>query len=217
MSRSWSTRGRAKHPPSGGSGRLWRRRRLPVLGLRAWRGIGASNCERLRSRPAQDHEQDGDQYGPRVSRLQTVHRVRPWAVLLDEFFPGLSSPLGGLELEDLATRILEKTGRTADEKGRRKGPQKLHILREHKKGLGERHSMTSAQAGLLHEVTEESWQKYLELHEASKPISPRHLLELRLRKNRWPSRTCSPRRRSSDASAPARCPSERSARSHNET
>ncbi len=107
------------------------------------------------------------------------------AGLMTAWFPGVPSPLGGLELVDLATAILERTegADTSD------APLPVtHLLREHNKGLrGERHSMTARLSRLVHAVTEAeegaardlAWQRYLEAAALSRPTSPRHLLRPR--------------------------------------
>ena len=99
--------------------------------------------------------------------------------LLDAYFPGKESVLGGLDLEHLAARILDEV--------RPEGSplQSSHRLREQPKGLaGERHSMTSRIARLVHELEEapeggDRWEAYLAACEAEHPVSPRHLLALR--------------------------------------
>ncbi|MCA9551066.1 MAG: glutamate synthase subunit alpha, partial [Myxococcales bacterium] len=103
--------------------------------------------------------------------------------LLARYFPGHTSAIGGLELEDLAGQILDTTEDAPP------GPlPSPHLLREHNKGDGERHSMTSAASRLVHEVakdhalTFEAWpvyQRYLESLGHGHPVSPRHLLRIK--------------------------------------
>ena len=67
--------------------------------------------------------------------------------LIKEFFPGLSSPIGGIELEQLVEVLIEKS-KMIDSK-----PANLYLFREHAAGkLGERHSMTSQRTKLLHKA-----------------------------------------------------------------
>lgn len=99
--------------------------------------------------------------------------------LLDSYFPGQRSPIGGLGIEDIAERFLAHTA---------KPEPKLRVYewREHNKDVeGEKHSMTSAMSRAIHRVVEdegeafERWSEYeayLALQDASSPISPRHLL-----------------------------------------
>ena len=64
--------------------------------------------------------------------------------LMARYFPGHTSVIGGLELEDLAAQILDATEDAPP------GPlPSPHLLREHNKGDGERHSMTSAASRLV--------------------------------------------------------------------
>lgn len=102
--------------------------------------------------------------------------------LLDEWFPGQNSPIGGLTLEQVAARILDVT--EASERGAR-ALERSYELREHKSGRGETHAMTSEMSRLVHTVTEDTsgtfdrwpdYERYLETAEASHPVSPRHLL-----------------------------------------
>jgi glutamate synthase domain-containing protein 2/glutamate synthase domain-containing protein 3 len=104
--------------------------------------------------------------GYQSSRLFTAYGLSQ--SLLDGWFPGLSSAIGGYDLEDIAEMILRET------ESARKDLVSLHTLREHNKGaVGERHSMTSALAKLIHQ---EEYDQYDELTRASHPINPRHLL-----------------------------------------
>ncbi|MEQ8280602.1 MAG: glutamate synthase large subunit [Deltaproteobacteria bacterium] len=100
--------------------------------------------------------------------------------LLDDFFPGQVSPIGGLDLDAVAERILAWTDEPK---------KKLHVFqwREHNKGeRGERHSMTSAMSRAVHEVVEDegdgfqrwdAYERYLALADHEHPVSPRHLLD----------------------------------------
>jgi glutamate synthase domain-containing protein 2/glutamate synthase domain-containing protein 1/glutamate synthase domain-containing protein 3 len=103
--------------------------------------------------------------------------------LLARYFPAHASPLGGLELEDLARQLLAATA--APPAGPLPSP---HLLREHNKGEGERHSMTSQASRLVHEVVKDhaltfsawpTWERYLAVLAEGHPTSPRHLLRLR--------------------------------------
>lgn len=116
--------------------------------------------------------------GYQGSRLYTPVGLGPG--LLARYFRGQESALGGLELEDLAERILRET----DEPARPLGS--TYQLREHPKGsVGERHSVTSALSRRVHALVEHpplsrwaDYQAYLEAARAHHPVSPRHLLEL---------------------------------------
>ncbi|MEL6184864.1 MAG: glutamate synthase-related protein, partial [Myxococcota bacterium] len=119
--------------------------------------------------------------GYRGSRLFTALGLGP--EVIETYFPGTPSPIGGLGLEDLAEAVLERV-RVFEAGGR--DPQDTYQLREHRKGTeGEAHSMTARLTKKVHEVVAEShqglprWTTYAEyLKEASSqlPVSPRHLL-----------------------------------------
>lgn len=66
--------------------------------------------------------------------------------LLQDWFPDLDSPVGGLELDDLGERVLQHTAEPGE------GPRPAMFLwREQTKGLrGERHLMTTARSRMLH-------------------------------------------------------------------
>jgi glutamate synthase domain-containing protein 2/glutamate synthase domain-containing protein 1/glutamate synthase domain-containing protein 3 len=115
--------------------------------------------------------------GYQGSRLFTPVGLGPG--LLGRYFRGQESAFGGLELLDLAERILAET----DDLSRPLGS--THQLREHGKGLGEKHSVTSALTRRIHNLVEapplsrwDEYQAFVEAARAGHPISPRHLLEL---------------------------------------
>ncbi len=112
--------------------------------------------------------------------------------LLDEFFPGKESYLGGLELEDIAQRQLALHAswlRPQAEGGDAldlRGLPRYFRFKEDTQGLqGERHSMTTARARAVHalvrhaEPSPERYAEYLALGADGEPVSPRHLLTLR--------------------------------------
>jgi glutamate synthase domain-containing protein 2/glutamate synthase domain-containing protein 1/glutamate synthase domain-containing protein 3 len=102
--------------------------------------------------------------------------------LLDAYFPGKASVIGGLDLEQLAGRILDETSQA------KSGLISTFQLREHARNLvGEKHSMTSRLARIVHALTEasllERWDLYDELLQAaeeSQPVNLRHLLDVRV-------------------------------------
>lgn len=116
--------------------------------------------------------------GYQGSRIYTPIGLGP--ALLGRFFRGQTSVIGGLELGDLAERILAET----DDLSRPLGS--THQLREHGRGVvGEKHSVTSALTRRIHDLVEapplsrwDEYQAYVAAAQASHPISPRHLLEL---------------------------------------
>lgn len=105
--------------------------------------------------------------------------------LMETFFPGHASPLGGIGYEELAGDVLRKTSLAA-QAGFMDRMLHTHQFRESPRpGEGERHGLTSARARLVHRLVElapESpeahglYQEYLASLKADEPINPRHLL-----------------------------------------
>ncbi|HEY3399249.1 MAG TPA: glutamate synthase large subunit [Geothrix sp.] len=108
--------------------------------------------------------------------------------LMEIFFPGHASPLGGIGYEELAGDVLRKTGLAA-QAGFMDRLLHTHQFRESPRpGEGERHGLTSARARLLHQLvdldpdTPEArglYQEYLTSLKVDEPINPRHLLAFR--------------------------------------
>ncbi|PRQ08364.1 glutamate synthase large subunit [Enhygromyxa salina] len=113
--------------------------------------------------------------------------------LLDRLFPGLDSPIGGLDLPELAADMLRTRAAAAATAGA--GAELLpsnYLLKEHPRGhAGEAHSMTAARSKLVHRLTRKlagprdldgdaiDWRAYLEAGEQGDPVNLRQLLELR--------------------------------------
>jgi glutamate synthase domain-containing protein 2/glutamate synthase domain-containing protein 3 len=108
--------------------------------------------------------------------------------LMETFFPGHASPLGGIGYEELAGDVLRKTSLAA-QAGFLDRLLHTHQFRESPRpSEGEHHGMTSARARLLHRLVklepeaEEAralYQEYLASLKADEPINPRHLLAFR--------------------------------------
>jgi len=108
--------------------------------------------------------------------------------LMEIFFPGDASPLGGIGYEELAGDVLLKTSLAA-QSGFQNQLLHTHQFRESTKpGEGERHGMTSARSKLVHRLValdpelpeaEALYREYLESLRADEPINPRHLLAFR--------------------------------------
>jgi len=109
--------------------------------------------------------------------------------LMETFFPGHASPLGGIGYEELAGDILRKTGLAA-QAGFMDRLLHTHQFRESPRpSEGERHGLTSARARLLHKLVDldpdtpearELYQEYLASLKVHEPINPRHLLAFRM-------------------------------------
>ena len=105
--------------------------------------------------------------------------------LMETFFPGHASPLGGIGYEELAGDVLLKTSLAA-QSGFQDRLLHTHQFRESPRvGEGERHGMTSIRARLVHRLVEadpdspeaaDLYRDYLASLKADEPINPRHLL-----------------------------------------
>lgn len=102
--------------------------------------------------------------------------------LIEDFFPGLSSPIGGIELDQLVENLILQRKNIGEK------PTNLHLFREHPAGkTGERHSMTSRRSKVLQkaiEVLEEEdslkyYEEYLRLGFEEEPSAIRHLLSIK--------------------------------------
>jgi len=101
--------------------------------------------------------------------------------LTKQYFRGLKSPVGGVELAELAEGILRRV-RDAEQ---REQLIDLRLFRESKSG-GEHHAMTAARARLVHQLTaiedvdsveaQAAYQAYLDDGARHAPIHLRHLL-----------------------------------------
>jgi len=100
--------------------------------------------------------------------------------LIRRYFPGLNSPLGGLELPEWVELVLRHSQRPAD-----KPLLHTYLYREHNKGTqGEKHAMTARRSRALHKMLQtpaeaaERYQAYLKLGQEQAPVNLRHLLAL---------------------------------------
>ena len=109
--------------------------------------------------------------------------------LMRTYFRKVSSPLGGLELDQLARRVCQDWD-AAKEHPLDQPLASLHRLRERARGGGgEAHSMTARRARIVHklvrgvgdspEVRDDLLAAYEAEGAAASPVSPRHLLEIR--------------------------------------
>ncbi|TNE46575.1 MAG: glutamate synthase large subunit [Deltaproteobacteria bacterium] len=105
--------------------------------------------------------------------------------LVRDYFPGVMSPIGGWELEDIADHV---TRYARDVQGLEDASklESSYLFKEHNRGLlGEKHSMTNTRSKLIHKLVRdhnlslqslELYQQYLRVGEEDMPINPRHLL-----------------------------------------
>jgi glutamate synthase domain-containing protein 2/glutamate synthase domain-containing protein 3 len=108
--------------------------------------------------------------------------------LMENFFPGDASPIGGIGYHELAEDVLRKTGFAVLPEWRSK-LRNTHQFREPPKGVeGEGHAMTSARARVVHRMVREDlpeaesaalYQEFLSHGDLAEPISVRHLFDLK--------------------------------------
>jgi glutamate synthase domain-containing protein 2/glutamate synthase domain-containing protein 1/glutamate synthase domain-containing protein 3 len=109
--------------------------------------------------------------------------------LVARYLEGIESPLGGLEVPQVGERIA-----AAMEEARRHPldkplPGTFQLKEKNKGGAGERHAMTAARARIVHDLVRGNLRgrseadvraSYDRLGAEAEPVSPRHLLDLRL-------------------------------------
>jgi len=110
--------------------------------------------------------------------------------LIKEFFPGLQSPLGGYELDEIVELVLKDTAYLAEAFEGRYKPMQTYQYKEHAKdGEGERHSMTRKRSLVIHDLVRKSegslsldnmdlYEAYLKSHEEERPVHIRNLFSL---------------------------------------
>ncbi len=104
--------------------------------------------------------------------------------LMETFFPGVRSPIGGISVESLVSQIL-KNSETHREGDSSKLPH-TYQFQEHPRGVvGEKHSMTNARSRIIHKIVQDSgiplsspslYAEYLAKGEESSPVNLRNLL-----------------------------------------
>ncbi|HTO92718.1 MAG TPA: glutamate synthase central domain-containing protein, partial [Bacteroidota bacterium] len=109
------------------------------------------------------------------------------AELMDNFFPGSTTPLGGIGYDELAQDILEKTALATAEEFRDR-LLNTYQFREHTRGLsGEKHAMTAARAALVHRMVRDEasgenggdlYRQYLTMGKEAEPVNIRHLFDI---------------------------------------
>lgn len=105
--------------------------------------------------------------------------------IIEEFFPGIQSPIGGLEIDQLAEMVLERTREISEESLENYKPIKSFQYKEHARGaMGEKHSMTNTRSKMIHELVRDTglelnnWElynEYVKLGLVDEPVALRHL------------------------------------------
>ena len=104
--------------------------------------------------------------------------------LQDLFFPGLFSPVGGIDIKEIVRQIVEHS-RTAEEMDVDGKPIHTYQYKEHNRGQkGEKHSMTNTRSKIIHKLVRNSdfnlndlelYSEYLKLGDENDPVNLRHL------------------------------------------
>jgi len=104
--------------------------------------------------------------------------------ILDVFFPGMESAIGGIGIDELTQDIMNRANRCTAE-----ALVNTYQYKDHNKSdKGERHSMTNARSKVLHKLVRDTnntdvanslYRQYLEMGEKDTPINIRHLFSLR--------------------------------------
>ncbi len=107
--------------------------------------------------------------------------------IIKEFFPGIQSPIGGLELEQIAEMVIERTSYANAEELSEFKPIRSFQYKEQPRGkMGEKHSMTASRSKLIHKLAREKelnlndmelFDEYLKAGFADEPVTLRNLLE----------------------------------------
>ena len=104
--------------------------------------------------------------------------------VIEEYFPGIQSPIGGLEIDQIANKILETAEAFASDE-ESYSPLKNFQYKEHARGtVGEKHSMTNTRSKVIHDLVQNHdldltdmalWDEYLKLGLEDEPVAIRHL------------------------------------------
>lgn len=107
----------------------------------------------------------------------------------DEYFPGIQSPIGGLEIDQVAEMVLKRTQLNSQKEVEEFKPFKSFQYKEHARGkMGEKHSMTNTRSKLIHNLVREKdldlndmelFDEYLKLGLDDEPVALRHLFNPR--------------------------------------
>lgn len=109
--------------------------------------------------------------------------------VIQEFFPGIQSPIGGLEIDQIAEMVLERTKDVSEESLESYKPIKSFQYKEHARGaMGEKHSMTNTRSKMIHELVQDTglelndwtlYDEYVKLGIVDEPVGLRHLFSPR--------------------------------------
>lgn len=129
-----------------------------------------------------------------ISVVRSYHSAKMFTAIglgpeiIDTYFPGLGSPIGGIGFRQLVDDILGHTSLAGNPDWDGK-PVKTYQYKEHNKGTeGERHSMTNTKSKMIHDLVRstgssldqmELYDAYLMSNHVDNPTNIRHLLQLK--------------------------------------
>ncbi len=113
--------------------------------------------------------------------------------VINEYFPGIQSPIGGLEIDQIAEMVLERTRELTEKSLAAFKPIKSYQYKEHTRGtVGEKHSMTNTRSKIIHDLVQqkglelndmELYDEYLKLGLEDEPVALRHLFNTKNAEN----------------------------------
>lgn len=119
------------------------------------------------------------------AKLYSILGLGPKVV--NEYFPKVQSPIGGLEINQIAERVLARTEDRSSKEQERYKPIKSYQYKEHARGkMGEKHSMTNSRSKIIHELVRDKkldltdmslFDEYLKLGLNDEPVALRHLFK----------------------------------------
>ncbi|HBZ38305.1 MAG TPA: glutamate synthase large subunit [Balneola sp.] len=107
--------------------------------------------------------------------------------VIEEYFPQVQSPVGGIEIDQIAERVLNGTQRLSKEEFENYKPIKSFQYKEHARDkMGEKHSMTNSRSKIIHDLVRDKnldlsdmslFDEYLKLGLNDEPVALRHLFK----------------------------------------
>ena len=107
--------------------------------------------------------------------------------VIKEYFPQIQSPIGGLEIDQIAEKVIQRIEDLSQEDIDSYKPIKSYQYKEHARDkMGEKHSMTNSRSKIIHDLVRDKqlnlsdmslFDEYLKLGLNDEPVTLRHLLE----------------------------------------
>ena len=107
--------------------------------------------------------------------------------VIKEYFPQVQSPIGGLEIDQIAQKVIDRIQDISSEELENYKPIKSYQYKEHARDkMGEKHSMTNSRSKIIHELVRDKeldltdmalFEEYLKLGLNDEPVTLRHLFK----------------------------------------